>query len=312
MKLDSTILITGGGGVLGDGLKKALSLRGYTNIYSPNRDEMNALDIDSTNSYFKNIKPDYVFHLASLVYGLKGNLDNQFKSLTTNTLINQNVLQACKDAQVKKVFFAGTVASYSYPFVKLPLSEEDFLTGDPHDGEYGYAMAKRHALSYLKIMKKYHNIDFCYGLFTNLFGTNDKFDKVNGHVIPSLIEKAYNAISDGSKVLNVWGNPNTSRDFLFNLDAGIFAIDAMTHYSGVINIASGVETKMKDVVDGINKFFNNELNIQWDPNAPIGIPKRSVDITLLNEFKSKFDFNLEKSISETISWYKNNLNGIRK
>ncbi|XBS68530.1 NAD-dependent epimerase/dehydratase family protein [Acerihabitans sp. KWT182] len=312
MNIDKKILITGGNGVLGYGLKRALTQRGYVNVLAPSKKELNALDQLSVNSYFDINKPDYVFHLASLVYGLQGNLDNQFTSLCSNTLINQNVLQACKSNNVEKIFFAGTVASYEYPYRKLPLEESFSMSGDPHFGEYGYAMAKRHALSYLKILKEYHGIDYCYGLFTNLFGPNDKFDIKNGHVIPSLIEKAISNVRAGEKKLKVWGRPETTRDFLYSFDAGHAAVHAFDNYSGIINIASGIETSIKDVVDAINLYFENNLVLEWDPKSPIGVPRRSVNIDKLLSTGYQPSLNLNKNIAETIDWYLNNLSGIRK
>lgn len=312
MKKEDKIIITGAGGVLGYGILNALRDNGFENIFHPTRIEMDALNSDSVNRYFEKVKPDYVFHLASLVFGLKGNLDNQFKSLCNNTLINQNVLESCKYFGVKKVFFAGTVASYAFPYKSMPLKEDDFLDGPPHDGEYGYAMAKRHALSYLEVLKKYHSIDFCYALFTNIFGPNDRFDTVNGHVIPSLIKKAYDASQTEAKKLNVWGNANTTRDFIFNLNAGRYALHAMEKYSGIINIASGHESSMGDIVNAINECFDNKLHVDWDSTAPVGISKRSVDVEKLKEIGVNFSYDLENEISQTIDWFNKNITEIRK
>jgi GDP-L-fucose synthase len=312
MNKESVILVTGAGGVLGYGILNALEENGYSNVYAPSRKEMDALEPKSVSDYFKKVKPDFVFHLASLVYGLKGNLDNQFKSLTNNTLINQNIITACKEYSVKKIFFAGTVASYAFPYKSMPLKEDDFLSGPPHEGEYGYAMAKRHALSYLHVLKKYHDIDFCYALFTNIYGPNDRFDTVNGHVIPSLIQKAFDALSTTEKKLNVWGNAETTRDFLFNLDAGRYALAAMNNYSGILNIASGDETSMGDIVRAINLSFDNVLTIEWDPAGPVGISKRSIDTEKLKGIGVKCTSNLDDDIRHTIEWYKDNTTEIRK
>ncbi|WJY14586.1 NAD-dependent epimerase/dehydratase family protein [Pectobacteriaceae bacterium CE90] len=312
MQKESKILITGSGGVLGYGIINALKLSGYNNLLVPNKTELNVFDKECVDDYFSFHKPDYVFHLASLVFGLKGNLDNQLKSISNNTIINQNVILACHHFSVKKIFFAGTVASYPYPYLHLPLIEDDLMLGEPHNGEYGYAMSKRHALAYLKILKENHGIDYCYALFTNLFGQNDKFDTVNGHVIPSLIHKAYNSLHYGDSVLNVWGRPETTRDFLHSSEAGFATLHAMQNISGIVNIASGVETTMGNVVDAILDYFNGKLTINWEKDSPVGIPNRSVSIDRLSKsgFLPRFDLN--KQISETISWYENNLIRIRK
>jgi GDP-L-fucose synthase len=164
----------------------------------------------------------------------------------------------------------------------LPLKEEDLCKSLPHKGEYGYATSKLHALHYLKLLKEHHNIDFAYGLLTNLFGPNDKFDVENGHVIPSLICKAYNA-SIAKTSFEVWGREDTIRDFLFVEDAAEAILHLCQHGSGIYNIASGQETTMGELARLICNAANISEPIQWRPDLPVGIPKRTIDISRLLE-----------------------------
>lgn len=312
MELASKILITGARGLLGTAITNELKNQGFINIFCPSSTELNLLNSDALEAWFENNKPEYIFHLASLVYGLKGNLDNQLKSIHQNTQMNLNLLNSCGEHGVRKIFFAGTVASYPFPYPSLPLKEEFFLDGEPHAGEYGYATAKRHALSYLKILKQTKNIDYCYGIFTNLYGINDKFDTDGGHVIPSLIKKAYDAINTEEKSLEVWGNENTTRDFLNSKDAATAAILCMNRSDGIVNIASGLTVSMGEIVDIINKYFKGQLNIAWNPNAPIGIAHRSVDNSKLKSLGFNEQFSLESGISNSIDWFISNITKIRK
>jgi len=250
MNFDDKILITGATGLLGAAIVSKLKSQGYVNLLIPTHKELDLLEINMAESWFNKHKPSYVFHLASLVYGLKGNLENQLKSIHQNTQINLNILNACANYSIKKIFFAGTVASYPFPYPSLPLEEKFFLDGEPHAGEYGYATAKRHALSYLKILKETKNIDYCYGIFTNMYGINDRYDIDGGHVIPALIKKALNAIQTDKKSLTVWGNKNTTRDFLNSKDAAHAAILCMQSFTGTINIASG-ESISIEIIDEI-------------------------------------------------------------
>lgn len=126
MDKQSCILVTGAGGVLGAGLLTALKDEGYENVFAPSRKELDLLDKDKVLDFFATNKPDYVFHLASVVYGLRGNDINQWKSLTVNTDINQNVFTAIENVGVKKIFFASTVAAYP-DGATTPLREEDFF-----------------------------------------------------------------------------------------------------------------------------------------------------------------------------------------
>jgi GDP-L-fucose synthase len=207
---------------------------------------------------------------------------------------------------VKKIFYAGTVASYPYPYQHIPLVEDDFLNGKPHYGEFGYALAKRHALGHLEILNKDHGLEYTYGIITNLYGPFDKFNTNTGHVIPSLISKAVKAESSTEKIFEVWGRPDVSRDFMYASDAAGAIILAMNKYCGAINIASGVETTMGDLVSAIVANSNSKLKERWLSDQPIGIPKRYSDIKKLKEigFSKKIDIN--SGVKLTLDWYREN------
>jgi GDP-L-fucose synthase len=305
-----TILVTGAHGLLGTSIVSQLNEIGCK-VLSPKSSELNLLDEKSVVSYVTLHKPTYVIHLASMVYGLQGNLKNQLSSLSTNNRINDNLFTALVSVGcVKKVFFAGTVASYPYPYVSLPLREDQLLSGLPHVGEFGYACSKITAYYYLNLLKKYHSIDFVYGVFTNMFGPNDKFDIENGHVVPSLISKAYSAKLSNSP-LTVWGNPNTTRDFMFVEDAAMAAIFLCKCASGIFNIASGEEVTMGELAETIAKVSSLTSGIEWQENMPVGIPARSVDIEKLKiaGFVPKTGF--KEGIRMTFDWYSKNINSIR-
>lgn len=309
---NSKILITGASGLLGHGLLDAITelKRSDIELICPSHEQMDCLDGASVDSFIKKVRPDYVFHLAALVFGLKGNLNNQLFSLSKNSLMNDNLFTALAQTPVKKIFYAGTVAAYSFPYVSLPLQEKDLLATEPHWGEYGYAMAKRQALSYLKILEKIYSIPYVYGMFTNLYGPHDRFNKENGHVIPSLILKAIEADKE-RKHLRVWGRPDTTRDFLYSKDAGVAALHAMSNLTGIVNIASGVEISMQEVVDTISAHFSNIKGVVWQSDQPVGIPRRSVDVSILN--KSGFNpcYSLQDGITETINWIHQSDGGLR-
>lgn len=303
MNLDSRILVTGANGMLGRALLKRLNSEGFFRINAPSRNVLNLLDEDKVDEYVRAQMPDYVFHLASRVYGLKGNLNNQLLSLHENTKIYANLLNALsKIKTVKKIFFAGTVASYSYPYKSQILKEEDFFLGNPHRGEFGYAMAKRHAYAFLEILRDNYGIDSCYGLFTNLYGENDTFDAINGHVIPALIYKAVEAKKNNFNTFKVWGNASTVRDFLYIEDAAAAAIHCMKNISGIINLSSGIGTSMGELARIIAENVGG-VEPEWDNSEPIGISKRIVSADKL--VKSGYsEFNpLGIGICKTVKWY---------
>src|SRR4051812_18245928 len=109
---NARVLITGAGGTLGGALKRKLEKR-FATLLTPNRHDLNLADLMSVQRYFDRERPDIIFHLASTVYGLAGNSKNQLSSLASNTLINNNLFDVIgASPQVRRIVFAGTVASY--------------------------------------------------------------------------------------------------------------------------------------------------------------------------------------------------------
>lgn len=312
MNKDDVILIAGAGGVLGCAIKEKLMSQGYNNVLTPSRSELNCLDEGGVADYIKRNAPDFVFHLASLVYGIKGNLQNQANSYKQNTLMSLYLPEACANAGVKKIFYAGTVASYPYPYINLPLTENDFWSGKPHAGEYGYALAKRNALGYLEILRQSSGMDYCYGIFTNLYGANDKFNTDTGHVIPSLVAKTLVAENCPRGILEVWGNPLVTRDFLYAPDAAEAAVLAMNQYCGELNIASGCETSMGELANALVDAAAAPISIKWMGDQPVGIPKRYCDVSVLSELGFSAKYDIRSGVKATLDWYRANLNVARK
>jgi GDP-L-fucose synthase len=304
--LDTSILITGAHGMVGTAIVQALRDRGYSNLLVPTRSDVNWLSAEAARQYFAEREPAYVFHIAAVVFGLGGNMRNQLASLSQNTLINQNVFLACAEHRVKKIFFAGTVASYPFPYRSLPLAEVDLFEGVPHGGEFGYACAKRHAAAYLEILRTELKIPFTYGLFTNMYGPNDRFDIENSHVIPSLIRKLYDAKLAGT-AFKVWGDGTARRDFMHVKDAAAAAVLSFLHHDGFINICSGQTASMRDVVNSLVKIQPFDGKIEWDPSAPSGIPERSVSNKWLSGLGFKPAYNLEAGLADAFHWYINHL-----
>jgi len=298
------VLITGGTGMVAKYIRDALERKYSAIVESPSRETLNLECKEDVAAFFKFFKPKYVFHMAGRVHGLGGNLLYPIETLSANIIINDSVLSACNIDSVKKIFFAGTVASYQYPYSRLPLSEDDIFEGDPHVGEYGYAMAKRLAFSYLKLLNEKYGKEFVYGAYTNLYGPHDRFNVVSGHVIPSLIMKLGASMSEGRK-LDVWGRPDTTRDFLYVEDAAAAAIHLMEHHSGVINIASGAESTMSELIEALVEVSGFEGEVNWETSKPVGIARRYSDVSRLNASGFNAQFSLLSGLKATWDWYCN-------
>ena len=299
---NSRVLITGGTGMVARSIKKSLEDRYELMVATPTRSELNLENKYNVKKFFEEFQPNYVFHLAGKVHGLGGNLLYPIETLSSNIVINDSVLSACTAESVEKVFFAGTVASYEYPIERLPLQEATIFQGEPHSGEYGYAMAKRLAYSYLKLLTDKFSKKFVYGIFTNLYGPHDRFNVVSGHVIPSLVSKLFDAKERGVD-LQVWGRPDTTRDFLFVEDAADAALLLMEKSAGIFNIATGCERSMQNVVDALILASDFSGNVIWETNKPIGIARRYSDTKKLEDLGFSTRVDLRDGIAKTWQWY---------
>lgn len=294
------ILITGGSGLVGSSLIRHLT--GSYEIFAPSHLELDLNDEKRVDDYFKTNKIDVCIHAAAIVFGLGGHLKQPDEAIFANTRLDQNVFNAVRNNKLKKFIYIGTVAAYGFPYAQLPLREEDFYIGEPHDSEYGYASAKRAASSFCKVLSD-AGIPSTYCILTNVYGPNDRFNVSTGHVIPSLIAKASQASSDGEP-LSVWGNPETTRDFIFVDDISA-AIKQLidSPFEGIVNLSTGIETSMLEVAEGISKRFGIS-KIQWEVNKPQGIPKRVVSNKLLKSVINFKQTEFEAGLDQTVEWYK--------
>ena len=164
-------------------------------------------------------------------------------------------------------------------------------------------MAKRHAYAYLKVLSQ-QGVDCIYGLFTNLYGKHDTYNEVTAHVIPSLIYKALRASDQNPKSLNVWGNGEASRDFLYVKDAARAVIHLLIFSEKefeTYNIASGIELKISDIAELLKEMLNLE-NVYYDASQPVGIRHRSVDVDKLKQSGFSCKYTLKQGLKEVLDF----------
>jgi GDP-L-fucose synthase len=147
-----------------------------------------------------------------------------------------------------------------------------------------------------------------YLLPVNLYGPRDNFDLHTSHVIPALIRKALEARESGAKELVVWGDGSATREFLYVADAAEGMILAAERFNGAepINIGSGVEYAIKELVEIIADECKFRGRIVWDASKPNGQPRRQLD-TRRAEKQIGFlaQTALREGLASTIAWYEN-------
>lgn len=283
--IGTPVWVTGGAGLLGSAIVRQLRASGRQ-VVAPNRAELELEDGPAVTAFVARHEPKVVYHCAALSQGLGGHIRDGWPALEAAERINLNVFSALARTPPRKVFFAGSVSAYPHRVVNTHFCEADLETGVPHDGELGYALAKLHALGYLRTLWHTRGVEYVYGVLTNLYGPGDRYCAETGHAVAALVRRACGVRSacDGGRAtgsLEVWGTGRARRDFLHADDAARAAeLLVSTPGSRITNIASGVTVSLRDVATCVAAAAGIPA-LRYRPEAPEGIVERSFDVTQL-------------------------------
>lgn len=297
------IVVTGGNGFLGSWVVKYLQKAGIQSIKSPRSHNYDFREKQSCREVLQD--QNIVIHLAAHVGGIGLNNDHPGQLFYDNALMGIQLLEAARLEGIEKVVIIGTACSYA-KYCPLPFREEDFWLGYPDEVTGVYGMAKKILLVQSQAYQKEYGLNSIYLILVNLYGPGDNFDPVYGHVIPSLIHRLIEAKIEKKKKFTVWGSGSATREFLYVEDAAQGIIKALQNYNSTdpVNLASGSEISIKDLVMLLQKVIGYKGEIVWDLTKPEGQPRRCLDTSLA---KSLFGFSATTSLSEgiakTVNWY---------
>lgn len=301
MNKDSKIFVAGHRGLVGSAIVRTLYERGYTNIITRSRSEVDLLNQKEVEEFFVSENIDYVFDAAARVGGIFANDHYSGEFIYENIQIQSNLIHYSWKYNVKKFLFLGSVCIYP-KYAEVPVKEESLLTGYLEPTNDAYAVAK---ISGIKMLQDYHKQ---YGfksvslMPSNLYGIGDNFHPENGHVIPSMMTKFNN--SDGKSV-TFWGDGTPMREFLYSDDLADACLFAMEHYENaeLINVGSGENVTIENLAKTIAGIVGYTGNIEWDTTRPNGTPNRPLDYSKMTELGWKPKHNLHQGLKKTYQWF---------
>lgn len=277
MRTDSKIFVAGARGLVGSAIVRALTKRGYSNLITPNRSEVNLADPGEVRCFFSVFEPEYVFLAAAKVGGIKANAADPLGFFLDNMAIQTNVITSAAEYGVKKLLFLGS--SCIYPkFCPQPIREEYLLTGPLEPTTEAYALAK---IAGIKLCQWYYDAGHCFvsAMPCNLYGPSDNFDETTAHIVPGLISRMNRAKVLGEESFSVWGDGTATRELLFSDDAADALITIMYHYHErpPINCGSGEEYSVAVIADHIAKTVGYRGQLRLDDTEPTGTPRKIMD-----------------------------------
>lgn len=305
---EKRICVTGGAGFLGTHLIKQLEVRGAKDIFIPTIQEYNLVEGKAVQRMLSDSKPDVIIHLAAHVGGIGANREHPAEFFYDNLMMGVQLMHEAYKFGVEKFVAIGTVCAYP-KFTPVPFREENLWMGYPEETNAPYGLAKKMLLVQSQAYRDQYGFNSIFLLPVNLYGPGDNFDPRSSHVIPALIRKCLEAKENGEDHIIVWGDGSPTREFIFVEDAAKAIALATERFnkSEPVNIGSGFEISIKDLVEKIARMTGFEGELVWDKTKPNGQPRRALDTSRAKQefgFEAKTDF--DEGLARTIEWYREN------
>lgn len=302
------VVVTGGAGFMGRVVVSKLRERGCpaTSIVIPRRADFDLTRENDVKRLYAETNPDIVLHLAAEVGGIGANMDNPGRFFFANMAMALHLIEHARINGIRKFVQVGTICAYPN-LTPVPFKESDLWIGYPEVTNAPYGIAKKAAMVMLDGYQRQYGLSSAYVLPVNLYGPHDNFDLHTSHVIPALIRKCVSAIDAKADHIICWGTGSASREFLYVDDAaeGVLRAAEVMDEPTPINLGTGMEITIKDLVELIARLTGFMGEIRWDSTKPDGQPRRCLDTQraekLLN-WRAKVGF--EEGLRNTIAWWR--------
>ena len=309
-------LVAGAGGFIGGHLTNHLNSLGYEVVcadikpkefwFQINEKNKNlSLDLKEYENCLevsKNV--DHVFNMACNMGGM-GFIENNKAECMLSVLINTNLLRACLVNKIKKYFFSSSACVYNASKQKdvfIPgLKETDAYPADPEDG-YGWEKL------FSERMCRHFNEDFGLDVrivrYHNIFGPLGTFDGGREKAPAALCRKIIQAKLKKQNIIDVWGDGEQTRSFLFIDDCISGTMKVFnSNYPDVFNIGSEEQVSINQMVDMIGDIADHKVEKKYDLSKPKGVRGRSSDNSLVNsKLNWSPSFTLKLGLEKTYKW----------
>ena len=310
MNKNDAIFVAGHKGLVGSAVINKLKKDGFKNLLIVEKKKLDLRNFDKVNRFFKNKKIDYMVMAAARAGGIIANSSNQKDFFLENIEIQNSLLKLALEKKVKRTIYLGT--SCIYPkFSKVPISEESLLTGKLEKTNQCYAIAKIAGIKLCEALYEDHNLDIICLMPTNVYGVNDNFNKVNGHVIPAVISKIEEAKNDNKKQVKLLGTGEPLREFIHADDLASSILKSLKikrtalkkkfqSNLPIMKVGTNEEISIRNLSKLIAKFIQFKGSIKFDLKSPDGTYRKGLNSKKIRDFGWSPKIKLKDGLKQVI------------
>jgi GDP-L-fucose synthase len=290
--------------MLGSAIQRELGIFGYE-FSAPSRLELNLLSIASATEFINTFQPDTIIHAAAQVGGIQANVNDPYRFLTENVLLDSNLFKVAKELCIQNLVYIGSTCMY--PKDKLEaLSELDLLTGPLEPTNEGYALSKILGLKTVEIVSKQFGFNWRTFILSNLYGPGDHFEADRSHLLAAIIKKVWEAKESGLRNVEMWGDGTSRREFTYVNDVAKYIVQSLEVLHGLpqnLNLSAGVDHTVLEYYQTVCHLMSFEGQIIKNLSMPTGMKRKLSSIELAREYGWEPKTSLEDGILETLSWF---------
>jgi len=318
MEKNAKIFLAGSKGLVGSALKRCLTASGYTNLITPEIDELDLTSQQAVTEFFATERPEYVILAAAKVGGIHANNTYPAEFIYINLAIQNNVVHNAWKYGVKRLLFLGS--SCIYPkLAPQPMKEEHLLTGLLEPTNEPYALAKIAGIKMCESYNRQYGTKFIAVMPTNLYGPGDNFHPENSHVLPALIRRFHEAKLANVPEVVVWGSGTPRRELLYveDMARGCLHLMELTDEQIApellsypkpcfVNLGTGEDVTIRELAETVARVVGFKGRLVFDASKPDGTPRKLEDVSRAHALGWKHTVSLEDGIAATYRWYLEN------
>ncbi len=314
--MSKKILVAGGGGFIGGHLAKSLVNRGH---------DVRVVDVKPLDQWYQRTEGaenivanleekdacfsasegcDEVYNLACNMGGM-GFIENNKALCMLSILINTHLLMAAKEFQIKKYLYSSSACVYAADkqtdTTVTALKEADAYPAMPEDG---YGWEKLFSERMCKHFEEDFGMEVRIVRFHNVYGPDGTWRGGREKAPAALSRKIIEAKKSGNLKIEVWGDGEQTRSFMY-IDDCITGLDKLmeSDFSDPINLGRSELVSINQLIDIISDIAGVEVEREHNLDAPQGVRGRNSDNSLiLEKLNWEPEVDLKTGLAKTYSW----------